>query len=92
MALRSKAFTDCEARGYGAETTVALKGQNCGTGLSLARPQMDQYVQFNHQVLSANISEVTAIVYSVGCHEAAAGSSVVGRPFVAEDGGKLDFL
>lgn len=53
---------------------------------------MDQYVQFSHQVLSANISEVTAIVYSVGCHEAAAGSSVLGRPFVAEDGSKLDFL
>lgn len=53
---------------------------------------MDQYDQLSHQVLSANISEVTAIVYSVGCHEAAAGSSVLGRPFVAEDGSKLDFL
>lgn len=53
---------------------------------------MDQHVQFNHQVLSVNISELTAIVYSFGCPEAAAGSSVVGRPFVAEDGSKLDFL
>lgn len=52
---------------------------------------MDQYVQFNHQARSANTREVTAMVDSVGCHEAA-GSSVVGRPFATEDGGKFDFF
>lgn len=50
---------------------------------------MGQYVQLNHQALSANTSGVTATVDSAGCHQAADGSSVVGRPFVTGDGSKF---
>lgn len=88
-------MTDSEARGYGAKTSVAMgraelrvDKQNC----HWRGHKWTSVQHFNHQVLSANISEVTAIVYAAGCHEAAAGSSAVGRPFVAEDGSKLDFI
>lgn len=65
MPLRRETFTGGEARGYGAETSVALKGQNC--------QWINRIVTGWGHKWANMFSLTTAIVYPVGCHKAAAG-------------------